>query len=126
MFKMVEHRKVWWPVTWDCPVDGGKTQKAQIKMRFILMNTDNAAQLIRQAEALDEEDASALHPSDRKAQLLAQMIDDWEGVGNEEGEKVDFDVDALARFFRLPGTFLPVVESYVRCMNGEPEARRKN
>jgi hypothetical protein len=126
MFKMVEQRKVWWPVTWDCPIDNGKTEKAQISMRFILINPDDAQSLIDQAQALDSDDQTGRPASERKAELLMALVDDWKGVGDEEGNLVDFNADALARFFRMPNTFMPVINAFARCMNGAPEERRKN
>jgi hypothetical protein len=126
MFKMVEQRKVWWPVTWDCPVDGGKVSKTQIQMQFILINPDDAQSLIDRAQSLDEDEAGSKPASERKAELLLELIADWKGVGDEEGQAVEFNRDALARFFRMPGTFIPVITAFARCMNGEPEERRKN
>jgi hypothetical protein len=126
MFKMVEQRKVWWPVTWDCPIDGGKTEKAQISMRFILINPDDGQKLIDQAQDLDGEDEAGRPASERKAELLAELIDDWKGVGDEGGAAVDFSKDALARFFRLPNTFMASINAFGRCMNAAPEERRKN
>jgi hypothetical protein len=126
MFKMVEQRKVWWPVTWDCPMDGGKVQKTQIQMRFVLINPDDAQELINQAQELDSEGQSGRAPSERKAELLLSLIDDWKGVGDEDGNAVDFSADALARFFRMPNTFMPVLNAFARCMSGAPEERRKN
>lgn len=126
MFKMVEQRKVWWPVVWDAPVDFGKTQSVKIEMRFVLIGPDDAEAIVQAALALDNEEGSDRPMSDRKAEALKDLIDDWKGVGDDEGNAVAFDADALARFFRMPGTFMPVLNSYVACANGKPEARRKN
>ena len=126
MFQMVEQRKVWWPVTWDAPIDGGRTMPVKIEMRFILLSPDDAEAIVQTAMALDEESDDGRPQSVRKAEGLLPLIDDWRGVGDEDKQPVDFNIESLGQFFRLPGTFMPVVNAFAACMNGKVEARRKN
>ncbi len=125
MFKIVEERKVWWPVEWLAPVDGGKVASVKIEMQFVLVSTDDYQRIAQDAGTLEETDSS-LSLSQRKADILMHLIADWKSVGDEDGKAIEFSNASLSRFFGMPGTFLAVLEAYGRCINGIAEHRRKN
>jgi hypothetical protein len=129
MFILVEDRKVWWPVAWNAPVDGGKSAEAKFDMQFVLIDTDRYDELETRARDVDDltpEDLKIQGLAERKAELLSPLIADWKGVANPDKTPIEYSVEALARLLRQPRTFRAVLDAYSRCASGEAETRRKN
>jgi hypothetical protein len=129
VFILVEDRKIWWPVVWNAPVDGGKSAEAKFDMQFVLIDTDRYDELEVRAREMDDltaDDLKAQGLSERKAELLSPLIADWKGILNPDKTAIEYSVDALARLFRQPRTFRAVLDAYSRCAAGEAETRRKN
>ncbi len=125
MFKIVTHRKVWWPVSFDVALDNGRTQVAKFDMRFIILGVDDAKGIERDAAAIDSADEG--RPlSQQKAEMLLKIADDWKDVADEDGTKLDFSVESLAKLANVSGMFEAVIAAYAGCLRGRVENRRKN
>lgn len=129
MFKIVKERRVWWPVIVKAPADGGKTDKHQFRMHFIVRNLDDQRSLAKDAEAKAREatpDRDNQKLSEIYAEQLMAIADDWQGVEAEDGTKLDFSQDNLALAMSVPGAFDAVLEAYGECVRGEKGSRAGN
>lgn len=133
MFVIVKERKVWWPVAWNVPLDGGKFKEIKIDMQFMLLGTDDGLSLTQDAAAIDTDDDPEGRPlSLRKADFLLRFVCDWKGLGQPSDDDpkrnvpLDFSRDALAMLMNMPATFQAVIEAYQNCLAGRTAIRAKN
>ncbi len=126
MFKLVETRTAWWPVTWMmADEDGGTVSEARFQAQFRIPDVDGVDALVKQATALDEEGAET-PLSERMAELLAGFMTDWREVGDEKGVALPYTKAALAMLCRTPGVFFAIVGALRNCVAGVADIRAKN
>ena len=126
MFKIVETRTAWWPVTWDmADEDGGTVSEARFQAQFRIPDVDGVEALVKKAVALDE-DASELPLSERMAELLSGFVADWREIGDADGVALPYSQKALAMLCRTPGVFFAIITALRNCVAGVADIRAKN
>ena len=126
MFKLVESRTAWWPVTWNmADEDGGTVSEARFQAQFRIPDVDGVDALVKQAVALDEE-GSETPLSERMAELLSSFIADWREIGDADGVVMPYTKEALGHLCRTPGIFFAIIGSLRNCVAGVAEVRAKN
>lgn len=124
MFKLVKERTAWWPVTWQVPTeDGGETEEARIELQFRLIGLDDLQPIMKEAEAVDLREQA---PSARLAEVLARIVADWRGVGDESGVQAPFTTDTFRHLLNMPGSFAAIMSAYRDCLAGVVKAREGN
>lgn len=125
MYRIVKERRAWWPVVWDAAAeDGGGVVENRIELRFRVLKVDDAAPLLERAAQLEVR--ADLLPSAAMAELVAELADDWRGVGGENGEALPWSTDNLQQLVNDPGVFDATMRAYRKCLAGQPEARAGN
>lgn len=123
MFKVVKERLVWWPVVWDVPVDGGKVEQAEIKVRFRLIDLSQLGAITAEIDALDRSDEKVV---DRQCRVVMQLATDWEGVVDASDTAMPFSEENVRALMSIPALFGAFIQSYRGCVAGLPETRAKN
>lgn len=123
MFKVVKERLVWWPVVWDVPVDGGKVEQTQFKMKFRMVDLTQLNALVAQIDKLERDDAALV---DQWLNIVQKISADWEGVAGEDDEVLAFTPDNVRLLLSIPGTFNAIFGAYRGFIAGIPEERAKN
>ena len=124
MFKLVRERTAWWPVAWQVATeDGGQTEKAEIELQFRLIGLDDLKPIMAEAEAVDLRQEA---PSARLAEVLARIVTDWRGVGDESGVQAPFTPDTFRQLLNMPGSFAAIMSAYRDCLAGVVTAREGN
>lgn len=108
MFKLANKNLVWWPVTIDVPVDGGKTQPFEIEVLFDLM-TKAAAR-----EAASGEQVAA---------VVAPRVIDWRNVADDSGTPLPCTSANVAAMFELPYVERAIVGALVQASSGVAVAK---
>lgn len=107
MFKILkEAPKCWWPVTINQPIDGGKVKKIKCKVQFNLFNDDEYQELLDKNN--DKEMAMAL-------------IADWDGVGDENGNKIEASEENKQAFCKIAYVRRAIFNAYAKASIGAPE-----
>jgi hypothetical protein len=114
MFKLVEERTAWWPMSWKGVAEDGAIIENEIEMRFHVLGEKAFKELLAQAEENDD------------IAVLRRLVKDWRGIGDEEGKPLPFSDENLLRFLDLPNTKMGLATAYYRLMAATPEEREKN
>ncbi len=104
MFKLAQVEKVWWPVVIQMPVDGGKTRKHEIQVQFHLQNQDETDQTI--AERTGD------------AEFFCGVILDWKQVCDEDGQPIEFSIDACRKLVKIKYVRAALVKAYQEASYG--------
>ena len=91
-----------WPVTVESPVDGGKFKKQTFTAVFKKMSRSSFNDLI---EAGDDA-------------FVSDIIVDWEGIKDEDGDDVPFNESNKAMLFDDPYVLRGVIEAYSESITG--------
>lgn len=109
MFQLSSKRQVLWPVTIYEPADDGSgtVVDRKIRVRFVLLDRDEMAEAIVEAEAVGADAASILSPASMATndKWLTDRIVDWVDVVDVVGEEtvqIPFSADRLAALMRIP------------------------
>ncbi len=136
MFKIVEDRRTWQPVIWHGFAEDGKRVRNKIEMQFRMLPSDDYAALIQNStelaagarEAEGEDEAKSL--SEAAAEYLVarqNLILDWKGVAEANGDPIKFSQENLARLFNCAfGTLEATMLAYRQAMAGGKDARTGN
>lgn len=93
-----------WPVVVQIPQNGGKTTRAEFRADFIVLPTDELAEV-------EDDD-------------LHRVITGWSGVAEEDGKtEIPFSADNLRRLLRIPYVRVGLLAAYRNCLAGH---RAKN
>lgn len=104
MFKLASpHFTCGWPVNVQKPVDGGKTEQAEITFQFELIE--------------NETDWLALTQQGDKAVML-QVVKGWDGLADHDGNELAFSSDNLALLSDISYVRTSVVSEYMRFRAG--------
>lgn len=136
MFKLVEERRAWQPVTFPGLTEDGKRVENEIEMQFVLLSTDANLKLLQEAreltvDAATEEDAGESgKPGKSLSQVMAafgiKIVRDWKGVSEANEDPIKFSEDQLARLFNVPGTFEAMLRAYRGAIDGGKDDRAGN
>ena len=114
MFKLVDAGSFWWPVKVEVPVDG----------KHIVHTFDGEFAMLEQSE-IDEILKSRDEDEDGQARLAEKVLVGWRGVGDADGEPIDFTDSSKAKMLAIPYVRRAVILGYLRAMAGK-EAKRGN
>lgn len=130
MFVMKKQTTVWWPVTVDVPDPKvrGRFVEHEFEAEFLIMDAD-AAQERQDARA---ELLKATGPADEVMRDLnahdfaawADLVLDWRGVQDEDGEEIPYSDAMLIAAVKQPLTRAAFERAYAEILAGKP--RRKN
>lgn len=109
MFKLTEKRTIKWPVTVDVPQDGGSTRPAKFTVEFRLLDQSDIDVSLAQAR--------------NDAEFLFEVMQDWEGVADEDGQTIEFSDDTARRVVDIPYVRNALLRAYFEAVSG---GRRKN
>lgn len=123
MFKVVKERLVWWPVVWDVPVDGGKVEQAEFKVRFRLIDISDLNKWLRD---IDQEQANEREFVDQCVDIVKRIATDWEGVVDADDKAIEFSDPGIRTLMSVPAVFSAIINAYRGCLAGLPETRAKN
>ena len=137
MFRIVNERLAWWPVTVPGVSEDGSVIENRIELRFRILDDDEfpnflvkltdlaamANPAIADAAASGEAPPA---PSVLTARLLSPIVRDWRGVAAENGEALSFSEDTFRLLLRQPGVSGAVGRAYINCRNATPEIRAGN
>lgn len=127
MFLLVPVRRAWWPVTFSGVTEDGEVIENSIKMQFRLVDEDEVQSFYGRANEIGAEAAEKALPfSTIAATFLAEIVDDWSGVGQPNKEPAPFTIDNFAALLRIPNVFPAVIQAYGACRRAEPDTRTKN
>ncbi len=107
MFKMQSIESVRWPVEVRIPRDGGKTTKATFFCKFRLMEQPDIDELVRD--------------SANDAELLGQVILDWEAVLDEQDQPLPCTPDNIAALTRRVFVRTAMLSAFFRAQAGAGE-----
>lgn len=132
MFILQSERQIWWPVTINVPADDGYIDPVTIKVKFVARSVDEMPALMDRAAKIDTSEGGAATAS-AMADLIGEIIRDWDGIGAPDPDKPDapvqklaFTKDNLRRFIVHPGVFMAVMQAYREFMMGLGKEREKN
>ena len=116
-----------WPVTVKVPQDGGKFRSLTFDAVFQRVSTERqeelGRQLLRQRTRIDiGETDDLLTPR----QIASELLVDWEGIKDKEGEKgqdVPYSESTKARLLNIPEVVNAILDSWNKSV---PEAKLKN
>lgn len=135
MFKLVEERRAWQPVTFPGLTEEGERVNNQVEMQFVLLSTDANLKLMQEAGQMtvdtgagegEEGAADSRTISEVMASFGMKIVRDWRGVAEENDDPIKFSEANLARFFNVPGTFEAMLRAYREATTGGKDARAKN
>lgn len=135
MFKLVEERRAWQPVTFPGLTEEGERVENQVEMQFVLLSTDANLKLMQEAGAMTIDTTTGAGAgagtggktlSEVMAAFGMKILRDWKGVGEANGDPIKFGEQALARFFNVPGTFEAMLRAYREATSGGKDGRAKN
>lgn len=128
MFKIVAERTAWQPVTFPGLTEDGEGVENEIEMQFKLLTSDENLDFFGEVSdfKVTLSDHHEMPRSVRAAKLMSQIVRDWRGVGEANGDPIKFSEEALARFFNVPATFEAVLRAYAQAVNGGKDARAGN
>lgn len=117
MFKIPNERIFWWPVIWDTPVDGGKVQKAEFEARFRLVGLGELRGVLDGIVEAENADGDFI---DRAHKVVSDIVLDWRGVADADGQAMEFSSDNLKLLLSVPIVFAAIVSAYRNCLGGVP------
>ena len=135
MFKLVEERRAWQPVTFPGLTEEGETVENKVEMQFVLLSTDANQTLLEEARDLTggapaeagEGGANADETmSETMARFGMKIIRDWRGVHEANDDPIKFSAANLARLFNVPGVFEATLVAYRNACAGGKDARAGN
>lgn len=134
MFKLVEERRAWQPVTFPGLTEEGERVDNRIEMQFVLLSTDANLKLMQEAGEMTvdtgagdgEEPAATRQLSQVMAEFGMKIVRDWRGVHEANDDPIKFSEQALARLFNVPGTFEAMLRAYRDASTGGKDERAKN
>ena len=133
MFKLVEERTAWQPVTFKGLTEEGESVENRIEMRFVLLSTDANLKLLQEAGELtvdiapgDETTEEGEKLSTVMARFGMKIVRDWRGVHEANDDPIKFSQDSLTRLFNVPGTFEATLRAYREAIQGGKDARSGN
>lgn len=129
MFKLVEERRAWQPVTFPGLTEEGERVDNRVEMQFLLLPTDELVELLRQAREMDNAppaEGDKVPMSRQLAAFAMKFVRDWRLVAEANGDPVKFNEESLARLFNVPGVFQAALLAYRDACAGGKDAREKN
>ena len=129
MFKIVETRRAWWPVTFAGVEEDGQVVANTIQMQFELLPVDDLTRLFGDAVRFDAEDVADGQDAklaERMATFAQRFVRDWKDVGEANGDPIKFSAEALQRLMNVPNAFGATMAAYRDCLAGRAEARAGN
>lgn len=96
-----------WPVTVSVPVDGGKFKKETFTVTFRKIGRSKFSELVEEGENT----------------LVHAIVEDWEGVKDEDGDEVPFNEETASALLDDPFVLRALIDAYADSFQG---AQAKN
>lgn len=134
MFKLVKERQAWWPVSWHVAADdsgaAGEVDPVRIELKLRLLSQDDGARIADVGAAVDafvgDDPDVPLTSSQKMAKVLSEIVIDWRGVGDADGNIAPFNEANFAQLLCLGPVFDAILAAYGSCVRGEGALRTKN
>lgn len=110
MFTLDLSDTFWWPVTFSVPGDGGKYVKHAFEVEFKRLSTEQLQELRDRVRAENLRDD----------QVAAELIQDWRGVVDREGNPIAYTPAHVKRALGVSGLGSAVVAAYHRAVTEAP------
>lgn len=99
-FTFVAEPRVWWPVSVRIPADGGKVDTQAFEARFKIVPATRFNALMQSGPA----------------ELLAEVVEGWRGVSDQDGTPIAFDPGTRAMLLDVPFVAAALSEAYAEAM----------
>jgi hypothetical protein len=127
MFKLVKQRRVWWPVTFPLPADGGETVEGSLELHFTVLDEEQFSLFSEKANKIQlGADGNVPATIDASTDLVLEVAADWRGVLLENGEPAPFNRDNLRELIKQPGVLMALLMGFRDCRTGQGRAREGN
>lgn len=134
MFRIVSRRTAWWPVRFGGVTEDGKIVQNEVELRFIILDEDAIVDFYARLEQVNQSafatglpgDTEPLSQSATILPLMLEVVDDWRGIGDENGKALPFSPDNFLQFLKVPNVGRAVGAGYRDCRAAVPEARAGN
>lgn len=104
-----------WPVVITSAADGGKVSKDEIEVSFLILPQ----------EKMDEQlDASRIAGGNADSDILREVLQDWNGVVDEDGSAVVFNADTLDAALQQVNIRSALINAYFDASSGRKAARK--
>lgn len=120
MFKVLKNRVLWWPVIWEMPVDGGKTETAKFEAQFRLVDLGELRTLLFDIEQAENSDTDYI---DRCREIVSRFTLNWRGIADADGKEMEFSAANLTGLLSIPIVFSAILAAYRNCLAGVPAAQ---
>jgi hypothetical protein len=94
-----------WPVEFEVPVSGGKTEKKTFEAKFKLLKQSEVRDLVQGEGASD-------------VAFCEKVLVGWSGVQDEGGSEIEFSAESMAEVLEFPGVARSVVLAYLASLAG--------
>lgn len=102
MFKLMQKSAVWWPVSINEPIDGGKVAIHPCEIEF---------ELLPQSEY-------ELLAQDGDITLLERLVQGWRDILDERGEPLAFNEDNIQALLQVPYVRSSFLQGYMQAVSG--------
>lgn len=99
-----------WPVAFEVPVSGGKSEKKSFEAKFKLLKQSEVRDLVQGEGASD-------------LSFCEKVLVGWSGVQDEAGSEIEFNAENMAEVLEFPGVARAIVLAYLESLAG---AKTKN
>jgi hypothetical protein len=112
MFKISQNPTYTWPVSFELPTDGGRTEKFTFDAVFKRLKQSEIEDMRKQIETSEINDAD----------MVRQVLVGWNGVHDDTGE-IPFSEGALSTLLDVPTVSTAIILALLTSLSG---AKRKN
>lgn len=112
MFKLTKSPTFWMTVAGDEQTESGRRAEFKFELKVKRITFPELSDLLKSAATEGRSDFEAVN----------DLVLDWRGIGNEEGEPLPYSAEALQDLMAVVGG-APVVRALLKAM---PKAKEKN
>lgn len=104
-----------WPVVIAKPVDGGRVQKHEVTMDFVLLS---------QEEVDEQVEASRASGESSDVDILRRVVRKLGGFKDADGNSIEYSEALLEKVLRIPYIRIGMIQAYFQASAGQKAARK--
>lgn len=125
-FRIVPHRRAWWPVKFNGVTEEGDVIENQFELRFNRHDEEEFHALMKDIGGMIDAPEAGKGFVEAALPFARRMFTDWRGVAGENGEALPFNDENLALLVKQPGVWSAIGNAYRGCRAAEGEIRKGN